>query len=586
MDPCIVCLAELPDKNLPRTGADGLPISYNLDDLAEFLLARLPCSHFMHNSCLKPWVERANSCPICRKAFNVVELVTSPTGEPLSSYVVDDKTQVSESNDHNILPSGANENERGRVGGGFSHECFICNESGYSDLLLFCDDCRSPYHTYCLGIEAAPGGLWYCPPCVIERPSLGSRNNDSRPTGRRNRTRPNYDPWERVWLTIGGRYEALEVEYSTNNEDDGAPEPIERDINAWHRRIDVARRLGAAEVLNEAVPRILERLPLVEKEPEMSAEEKEAWAMLEEAEDALLHPEEHEEEEEEEEGEDEELMDETQDHTAGSNAAASRKRRLSKLLTSSPQAERNPREDGASVEPQDVLPESPSQPVPERKLKRPRTRRLVPQSLANLDSPPVETIQPRRLSADAGSNSPTATRDPAPSSPTLLDTLLADIDKVQPSTMAGLKFPRPISSNRPTFLPPSSPLTPPTEGPESSPSSPSNEYLQPQEVTLPHSPPAEPSSPPPRQDSASPSGLSLSNKKEVEKLVRLALAPHYHAGDMSSDQFAEINKAVSRVLYNKITGDGRIREWEKSRWMGYAKKEVEKHVEILRGSKA
>lgn len=510
--------------------------------------------------------------------FFLLILIINLIGEPLSSYIVDDKTQISESNEHNILPSGGSENDRGRVGGGFSHECFICNESGYSDLLLFCDDCRSPYHTYCLGIEAAPRGLWYCPPCVIERPSLASRNNDSRPAGR-GRTRPNYDPWERVWLTVGGRYEALEVEYSTNNEDDGPPEPIERDIDAWNRRIDVARRQGGAEVLHEAVPRILERLPLVDKEPEMSPEEKEAWAMFEEAEDALLHP-----VDQEGEGE-EEPMDETQDQTTESGTAASRKRRLSKLLASSPQADRKPREDGASAEAQDVPPESPSQPVPERKLKRPRTRRLVPHPLANLDSPPVDTNQPRRLSADAGSNSPTATRDPAPSSPTLLDTLLADIDKPQPSTMAGLKFPRPISSNRPTFLPPSSPLTPPMEGPESSPSSPIHEYQQPQEVTLPHSPPAEPSSPPPRQDSASPSGLSFSNKKEIEKLVRLALAPYYQAGDMSSDQFAEINKAVSRILYNKITGDGRIREWEKSRWMGYAKKEVEKHVEILKSSK-
>ncbi|KAK6358355.1 hypothetical protein TWF730_007698 [Orbilia blumenaviensis] len=431
-------------------------------------------------------------------------------------------------------------------------------------------------------MSQAPRGLWYCPPCVIERPSLGSRNNDSRPA-RGSRTRPTYDPWERVWLTVGGRYEALEVEYSTNNEDDVQPESIERGVSAWNRRIDVARRLGAAEVLNEAVPRILERLPLVHKEPEMSPEEEEAWAMFEEAEDALLHPE----EPEESEGH-QEPMDETQDQAAENNSAASRKRRLSKLLTSSPQAERKTRDDGTfvDIESQDVPPESPSQPVQERKLKRPRTRRLVPQSLANIDSPPVETIQPQLQSVETGSNSPTATRDPAPSSPTLLDTLLADIDKPQPSTMAGLKFPRPISSNRPTFLPPSSPLTPPMEGPDSSPSSPVHEYPLPQEVTLPHSPPAEPSSPPPRQDSASPSGISFSNKKEIEKLVRLALAPHYQAGDMSGDQFAEINKAVSRNLYNKITGDGRIREWEKTRWMGYAKKEVEKHVEILKGSKA
>lgn len=34
----------------------------------------LPCGHILHNNCLKPWVERANSCPICRRNFNMVEL--------------------------------------------------------------------------------------------------------------------------------------------------------------------------------------------------------------------------------------------------------------------------------------------------------------------------------------------------------------------------------------------------------------------------------------------------------------------------------------------------------------------------------
>ncbi|KAF3906666.1 hypothetical protein ABW20_dc0109921 [Dactylellina cionopaga] len=575
MDTCIVCLADLPEKNLPRNGTDGLPISYNFDDIPEFLLARLPCSHVLHNSCLKPWVERANSCPICRKAFNVVELVTSPTGEPLSSYRVDDKIQVSEHNDHNMLPTGASENDRQQPGG-FSPVCFICNETGYSDLLLFCDDCRSPYHTYCLGVETAPQGLWYCPPCILERPILRSRNHRSSTSSstRRGRNRQNYDPWERVWLTVGGRYESLEVAYSTND-DDEPPEPSDRDIDAWNRRIDVARRQGGAEVLHEAVPRILERLPLVHQEPEMTEDEKTAWAMLEEAEGSLLsdpRPETTEQDREQ----------------AESSAAATRKRRLSKLLTSSPQADRTALgddivTDGDSTELQGGPSDSPSEPAPERKLKRPRTRRVVPPPLANPESP--SDNQPRRQSIDAvpTAESPTATKDPAaPSSPTLLDTLLADIDKPQSSTMVGLKFPRPVSSTRPAFLPPSSPLTPPMDTPESSPASPILEHLQ--EVTLPHSPPAEPSSPPPRQDSASPSGLSLSNKKEIEKIVRSALAPYYQAGEMSSDQFAEINKSVSRNLYTKIVGDGRIREWEKSRWHSLAKKEVDRQVEILKNS--
>ena len=89
---CIVCLGDLGEgaNELPRSDAqvtqvidkDHGRLSRNNsksplrpdgseDDMIAHLL---PCGHNLHNDCLKPWVERANSCPICRRSFNLVEL--------------------------------------------------------------------------------------------------------------------------------------------------------------------------------------------------------------------------------------------------------------------------------------------------------------------------------------------------------------------------------------------------------------------------------------------------------------------------------------------------------------------------------
>ena len=93
---CIVCLGDLTEgaNNLPLPLFEALEagqedaspnraflqhdaavaqIPYEVKE-ADLIAHLLPCGHNLHDECLKPWVERANSCPICRQNFNQVDL--------------------------------------------------------------------------------------------------------------------------------------------------------------------------------------------------------------------------------------------------------------------------------------------------------------------------------------------------------------------------------------------------------------------------------------------------------------------------------------------------------------------------------
>jgi hypothetical protein len=107
-DTCIVCLGDLgggaspspvvaysvprPDTSDNDNDDDGGDIihprpqdrsSLDAEEDPGQIAHLLPCSHILHNNCLKPWVERANSCPICRQKFNVIELSDTPGGRSI-----------------------------------------------------------------------------------------------------------------------------------------------------------------------------------------------------------------------------------------------------------------------------------------------------------------------------------------------------------------------------------------------------------------------------------------------------------------------------------------------------------------------
>ena len=100
---CIVCLGDLGESSNdlplhlvsaieagPIDGPEGgVALSHNniistrsfATAEAELIAHLLPCGHNLHDECLKPWVERANSCPICRQNFNQVDLSTMLGGK-------------------------------------------------------------------------------------------------------------------------------------------------------------------------------------------------------------------------------------------------------------------------------------------------------------------------------------------------------------------------------------------------------------------------------------------------------------------------------------------------------------------------
>lgn len=418
---------------------------------------------------------------------------------------------------------------------------------------------------------------------------------------RRARQRARSDEWQGAWGQIAGRvWDALNIDLD-NHEDDEAlhhyrrsqqhSERERREYQRWQQRLNIASRLGAHDVFVENLPihlpqRVVRQPPAQLPPPEETREEKQAWGALEKAMEAEVPNE---------------------------PSPGSRKRK-SRSVTGSP------------IEP----------PPPERKLKRPRTRRVPTQpEAASSNHTPAQIAEsiPIGPSTNGRAQSPV----PIPEGPSFLSSLLKEVEMsttsddenirallatAKPSTdpQSPVTSPSPSGYSSPRALSmtppprgindrPGSPLSlssriepiyPPAnyifarDGGEHSDSEtrPRQQQQQQQHQSNGTSMTLEIRQPRPRRRrsvdvskslmhspdvSPTRTNLPFEMKESISGIVKDALKPHWKSGQLTADQYASINRDLSHRLYKEAPGV-QLDDEARTRFEKIATKEVARAV--------
>ncbi|XAR49175.1 hypothetical protein NMG60_11032273 [Bertholletia excelsa] len=151
------------------------------------------CNHYYCFACILEWSKVESRCPYCKQRFVAISKpARSSSGLDLRTVVI----QVPE-RDQIYQPS--EEELRGYLDPYENVICTECQQGGDDALMLLCDLCDSPAHTYCVGLgHEVPDGNWYCDGC---RPTaLGFSNPQA----------PNPVPDHRTTSVLSGRSPTVE----------------------------------------------------------------------------------------------------------------------------------------------------------------------------------------------------------------------------------------------------------------------------------------------------------------------------------------------------------------------------------------
>ncbi|KAL5565940.1 hypothetical protein UlMin_029104 [Ulmus minor] len=128
------------------------------------------CTHYFCFTCIMEWAKVESRCPLCKQRFMTISKpARSTAGIDLREVLI----QVPE-RDQVYQPS--EEELRSYLDPYENVICTECHEGGDDGLMLLCDQCDSPAHTFCVGLgREVPEGNWYCDGC---RPvALGSSSS-------------------------------------------------------------------------------------------------------------------------------------------------------------------------------------------------------------------------------------------------------------------------------------------------------------------------------------------------------------------------------------------------------------------------